>query len=213
MALKSNWADGDTYTAAAANAVATTVNSLALGVGPVALQQDTTLLASSEIQTNSPLEIGSSFYLEVPATSTLEISAPRQAAGVATSLTMNADPWAPTSYESTNSTTWTDLATVTDFVTVTVGASGVLLVGYKTFANNSGTTYCGLSIALSGANTIAVGRYSCMDSMSAGYVLQFGDVVLLTNLNPGVTTIKLKYRCGGSGNASFWNRELWATPL
>lgn len=81
--LKSDWANGDLYTAAAADAVAAAINTLVNGL---------------------------------------------KTATVATS-------------ENTTSTSYADLTTTTDQVTVTVGASGTVLLGIYGQGINSGAKY------------------------------------------------------------------------
>lgn len=115
--------------------------------------------------------------------------------------------------EQTASTSYVDLTTTTDTVTVTVPASGkVILVAsanaaYVTGVNGDAT----VSVALSGATTQAAS-----DSLSA----RAGTFLLITRvlsgLTPGPTTFKMKYKSfstGGSPTYAYSNRSLLVVPL
>src|SRR5947209_8007473 len=61
-----------------------------------------------------------------------------------------------TTGESTTSLTYTDLATTTDSVTVTIGSSGLALVFlYALLQNSQASSISYVAFAVSGANTIA----------------------------------------------------------
>jgi hypothetical protein len=105
--------------------------------------------------------------------------------------------------ETTTSTTYADLTTVTDTVTATVGQSGLVWVMLSAVLINSvqaNTTYVG--VALSGANTVAASdNYA---GLAQGYVGQITSTVWfpMTGLAPGATTFKMKYRVSaGTGYA------------
>jgi len=115
--------------------------------------------------------------------------------------------------ESTVSTTYTDLATTTDQVTVNIGASG--LVQVFLFASMTNTAnYSFVGFALSGANTDAASdTYAMQLSPPASNTLdQRGTAFLRPGLSQGATTFKMKYRvAGGTGN--FANRRIAVIPL
>jgi len=115
--------------------------------------------------------------------------------------------------ESTASDAYTDLATSGPAVTVTVGASGLLIVVVSTYiisdtGNRGGT----MAFAVSGANTIAAGAETGVSSGSnaATAPSRGSRLVVLTGLNAGATTVTAKYAREGSGNATFRGREIAA---
>jgi hypothetical protein len=120
--------------------------------------------------------------------------------------------------ESTTSTTYTDLTTTTDQVTVTIGQSGaalVLMSGWLagTTVGNAPT----MAFAVSGANTIAPGNNGnalLYQVAVAGYTHASGVMVPLTGLAPGATTFKLKYvSAGTAGTATFQYRRITVIPF
>ena len=113
--------------------------------------------------------------------------------------------------QTSTSTSYTDLATAGPSVTVTVGANGVLLVGLDGGLYNSGSFITYMTIALSGANTLAAADKYSMAANSTAYQAQ-GSSFLLTGLNAGSTTVTLKYKVAG-GTGTFQERHIWAVPL
>lgn len=165
------------------------------------------------------LEVGAGFSLELPSTSTLEITgyAPQYASSVSNIMIANAAVTpsklnlAPltsevATNESTTSVTYADLATV-QAVTVNVGANGLLLVGYGCQIVNALAQY--LAPALSGANTYAAADNDVAFGLSNSVV---SKVKLFTGLVPGSTVVTLKFRVD-SGTGNFLRRNLWALPL
>lgn len=115
--------------------------------------------------------------------------------------------------EGTTSTSYTDLATPGPAVTVTVGASGKVLIHVKSRIRNSvAGEYGGVGIAVSGANTIAAATILLSDN-GASYLSEWGATTMLTGLSTGSTTFTLKYIAEGSGTASFTNREITVAPV
>ncbi|WP_141681923.1 hypothetical protein [Mycobacterium malmoense] len=114
--------------------------------------------------------------------------------------------------ETTSSTTYSDLTTVTDKVDVTVGASGkVLVIIGALWSTGAGSGY--LSYAASGANTITASDGKCTSQGSPSTATQaIGRAFVETGLTPGVTTFKLKYRVN-VGSSSFANRRIAVIPL
>lgn len=117
--------------------------------------------------------------------------------------------------QSTTSSTYTDLATAGPAVTVTVPASGELLVVVSaSLYSSSSTGLPRMGFALSGGNTLAADDARCLEvkmavaSQNISASIQFH----LTGLTPGSTTVTAKYRdgTGASANAEFRRRELAA---
>ena len=120
--------------------------------------------------------------------------------------------------ETTTSTTYTDLPTTTDQVTVTIGQSGVALVFMSASLTGSVAGNAPvMSFAVSGANTIAaaVGANAMLyQAAGAGYIGQFGVMVPLAGLAAGSTTFKLKYVVGGAaGTSTFQYRRITVIPF
>ena len=116
--------------------------------------------------------------------------------------------------ETTTSTTYADLATTTDQITVPIGSSGKALVFFQAKMSNSGANYNYVSLELSGANTVAASDGICIQhaSSAANIQRQSGTPLLLTGLTEGFTTFKLKYRTN-TGTATFSNRRITVIPL
>jgi len=119
--------------------------------------------------------------------------------------------------EATTSTSYVDLATVQS-VTVTIGQNGLALLSLYAWVTNTTaggyTVFMYTGVDISGANTAAA-----TDSLAGfGSIIQTGGFTsfslstVLTGLNPGVTTFKLKFRTS-SGNAQFSNRRISVIPL
>jgi hypothetical protein len=116
--------------------------------------------------------------------------------------------------ETTTSTSYTDLATTTDQVTVTIGQSGLAIVLIHATIINTGLYYGYVSLALSGANTQAASTQLGLVFVPAyaNWISQSGDAFALPGLNPGSTTFKLKYQVQG-GTGTFGNRRLTVIPF
>lgn len=122
-----------------------------------------------------------------------------------------------TTSESTTSTSYTDLATTTDQVTINVGPSGMILVIISCFAGNSSASQGAyMSFALSGANTVAAADgYYCGSPQISGQVClgqAIGNMFLIPGLSAGATTVKAKYR-SSTGTATYQQRHIAAIPL
>jgi hypothetical protein len=110
---------------------------------------------------------------------------------------------------------WGDCATTTDQVTVTIGQSGVALVFISASIAPSAAGVAGyLSIAASGANTIAAGNVPNImyQAPGASYGGLYGNMAPLQGLSPGSTTFKLKYYVVG-GSANFSTRFITVIPF
>lgn len=121
--------------------------------------------------------------------------------------------------EQRTATAYGDLTSITDSVTVTVGASGKALVILDAGIKSPDGTYGGrMGFAVSGANTIAAS-----DAKSTGLRLQASNndfvypcnkMILLTGLTAGSTTFKLKYKTLSSGVATeFSDRSITVIPF
>lgn len=113
--------------------------------------------------------------------------------------------------ESTASTSYTDLTTVTDTVTVNVGASGKVKVEWGASCFNTlSNGYSCIGVQVSGANTEAASdnrsvalQGTTEDSLSGSRLYE--------GLTPGLTTFKLKYRTP-AGTSHFYRRYITAEP-
>lgn len=114
--------------------------------------------------------------------------------------------------ETTSSTSYADLTTTTDSVSVVVNASGILYVSFGArISNSSGGSNSLMGVALSGAATVAANDdYSILVQSTAP--LKFSETHMFTGLTPGTYTVKLKYRVS-SAVGTYANRHLEAIPL
>lgn len=115
--------------------------------------------------------------------------------------------------ETTGSATYVDLATVGPVVTVTTGANALLIFGAAT-SNNTGGQSTAMSVAISGATTLAASDAYNLQIVSpaAGNLTSASSSVLIPGLTPGVNTFTCKYRV--SANTGTWaNRSLVVFPL
>lgn len=112
--------------------------------------------------------------------------------------------------ETTASTSYVNLATVQS-LTVTVGANGLLLVGWSAQMSNSGANSSSCAVTLSGTNTYAA---SNNDELYALGTNQFhsGITKLFSGLNTGSTTVTLQFSVS-AGTGTFLRRQLWVLPL
>jgi len=115
--------------------------------------------------------------------------------------------------ESTTSATYTDLATTTDQVTVTIGQSGTAIMFLSALLYNSVPGWSYIGYVASGANTIAVADAITAFSSQGGAGWQFGITIILTALSPGATTFKMKYKATTSTTGSFGNRRIAVIPF
>ena len=115
--------------------------------------------------------------------------------------------------QTTTSGTYTALATAGPAVTVTVTASGVLMVSIGALlANNNATSGAAMAFSLSGSNTLAAadGRSIAVWRPEPDGFDRFGRTFVLTGLNAGSTTVTALYRTMNGNTASFSERELSA---
>jgi len=116
--------------------------------------------------------------------------------------------------ETTASTSYTDLTTTTDSVTVAVGSSGMVLLFFRATVTNNGQNYCYVGVDISGATTQAASDTTCIQSPigTAAVSKMASNMLLLSGLTPGVTTFKLKYKVN-AGTGTFANRRIGVIPL
>jgi hypothetical protein len=119
--------------------------------------------------------------------------------------------------EATTSTTYADLATTTDQVTVNIGSSGLALVSISAIGYSSTTGEAGyLSFAVSGATTMAASDdYSSLATDSgSNFAQDYAWTHIVPNLNPGTTTFKMKYRALSAVDAQhYYYRRITVVPL
>jgi hypothetical protein len=126
---------------------------------------------------------------------------------------MNLGPAAAfvTTDETTTSVTYADLTTTSDTVTVTIGANGLALVALASGVFNSAANDTFVSFAVSGATTTAATDTMCIRQATSS-AMGWGATFLVTGLNAGSTTFKMKYRVSaGTGHA--FNRRIAVVPL
>lgn len=116
--------------------------------------------------------------------------------------------------ETTTSTTYVDLTTTTDQVTVTIGPSGLVQLSWSSYISISGSAGGWVAVDISGANTAAAADSFALefDAAGAGFAGRFGQSILLTGYTAGSTTFKLKYRVS-AGTGTFKERRISAIPL
>jgi hypothetical protein len=121
----------------------------------------------------------------------------------------------PTGAQTTTSTTFAELSTTTDQVTVNIGPSGIALVFLSCDAANSaegGASY--VSFAMSGENTAAASFSQALvyQAFLGGGFQGFGNMFPQTGLNPGATTFKMEYAVSAD-TGTFWNRRIFVLPI
>jgi hypothetical protein len=117
--------------------------------------------------------------------------------------------------QSTSSGTYADLTTPGPSVTVTVGSSGNVIVMWGCAASSSSGYNARMSFALSGTNTIAANDTNAI-IVASSYSAMYSTVsrmIVLTGLNPGVTTFTAKYRTDSGASWGFSLRDIMVTPL
>lgn len=118
--------------------------------------------------------------------------------------------------QTSSSTSYTDLSTAGPAVTVTVPASGSVIILMNTHIANSVSSNTSLmSLALSGANTVSAAddsRYTIiMQAAGNGYQTR-SLVYLVEGLTPGSTTFTAKYRVS-AGVGTWRHRQLTVIPI
>lgn len=113
--------------------------------------------------------------------------------------------------QTTTSTSFADLATTGPSVTVTVGASGKVLLHIKSRMANTAADDCYIGVAVSGATTTAAATMLAI-SLAANKLGEVGTTTMITGLATGSTTFKMQYAVA-SGTGTFTNRELTVAPV
>jgi hypothetical protein len=118
--------------------------------------------------------------------------------------------------ELTASLTYADLATVGPAVTLTVPASGRVLVSVTSgMTGSSGAVSCFMSFATTGANITAASDANSV-TLASGTLQRASASAVLSGLAPGSTTFTGKFKReggGGSATCTFVNRSIMAIPL
>jgi hypothetical protein len=115
--------------------------------------------------------------------------------------------------QSTGSTSFTDLTTVGPTVTVTTGASALVIVSAELWNSSAGFAAL-MAFAVSGATSRAPVDAEALrkHSSSASVEMAASRMTLVTGLTPGSNTFTSKYR-GNGGTANFFNRSIIVIPL
>jgi hypothetical protein len=124
--------------------------------------------------------------------------------------------------ETTTSATFTDLTTAGPSVTITVPASGTVLVWQSSFLKND-TASDGAKVGLdiSGASTVSAstnetnfgGLSLTNNANSAGLSVECSKMFVVTGLTAGSTTFKMQYRRTVGGTATFADRVIVVQTL
>lgn len=112
--------------------------------------------------------------------------------------------------QTTTSASYVDLTTVVSCA-VTVGASGVLFATWSGGAYNTASA-AKMSVALSGANTVAANDDWSTDTRNSAYLYGQAASKVWTGLTPGSTTVTMKFKTAG-GTANFFNKSLSVIAL
>jgi hypothetical protein len=148
-------------------------------------------------------------YIEATNTTQYYDGAAWQSVGVANFATAQTN-----SNQSTTSTTYVDLTTVTS-VTVTTGANA-FCVWHAAIVNNTSIANCFVSVAVSGATTVAAtdditNLFQAPGSAQSIWV-PFAAGHIFTGLTPGSNTFTMKFRTT-TGTASFQARGIQVLAL
>lgn len=117
--------------------------------------------------------------------------------------------------EATSSTTYANLTTVTDTVTIVIGSNGLAIVSFSSkMSGNTGNEQSFTSFAVSGANSaVATDTRSVVEGAVAGKPFAASSgIFLLSGLTAGSTTFKMQYRTT-LGTCTISDRSIFAIPL
>lgn len=117
--------------------------------------------------------------------------------------------------ETTTSTSYAQLTTKTDAVTVTIGVNGLALISIFSYISNNTSNFSNfVGFAISGANTVAPTDTMAIqfESYGANAFGQYGATFLVTGLTAGSTTFSINYRVDGN-TGTFKNRRISVLPL
>jgi ethanolamine utilization microcompartment shell protein EutL len=114
--------------------------------------------------------------------------------------------------EATSSTTYTNLTTPGPQVTLTVPASGsVLIIVTAQITGSTGNAAGFMSVTVDGAIPLAVGDPSSL-RVAGNNAVRASATALVTGLSPGSHTFSATYRLQGSGTATFSDRNIVVIP-
>ena len=112
--------------------------------------------------------------------------------------------------EATGSTSYVDLATVGPSVTVTTGTTALVIFGALTTDTGNAGNNAHMSVAISGATTLAASDTWQAFGTEFGGIWQISNGYKFTGLTAGVNTFTAKYKkSGGSSTAEFQKRWLF----
>lgn len=116
--------------------------------------------------------------------------------------------------ESTNSSTYTDLATPGPYVTVTTGTIAVVMFACGSAGSVNDMASC-VSVIVSGSSSIAANDAWAIqtDGITAGNYVRYGMTHFFTGLTPGPNTFSLQYRVSSTNSATFRQRAISVIPL
>jgi hypothetical protein len=111
--------------------------------------------------------------------------------------------------QSTSSFSYTDLAT-SQSVTLTTGTKALVLItsGVEASGNSTGN----MSVAVSGASTVAANDQWCIRE-AGDASRRFGGATLITGLTAGSNTFTAKFRLSNGTSFTFFNREITVVDM
>jgi hypothetical protein len=110
--------------------------------------------------------------------------------------------------QTTSSTSYTDLSTVTS-VTLTTGTKALVFINSQLRVTEDNYSY--VSVAVSGASTVAASDAKAIINYGQQQ-RRYGCAVYLSSLTAGSNTFTLKYKTG-AGTGAFVNREITVIDL
>lgn len=119
-----------------------------------------------------------------------------------------------TAFESTSSTSYTNLTTPGPAVTAVIGPSGKAIVTVSTTIIGTAPNTAAASFGVSGASSVAASDANAVLVQVPGaapFTFSGSRTKLLTGLTPGSNTFTMQYRVS-AGSATFGNREIVVQP-
>lgn len=115
--------------------------------------------------------------------------------------------------QSTTSGSYANLTTVGPAVTVTVSASGIVMLGFSCLMTATNASDGGrASISINGSTPDDAHSIEHFASNADGSST-VSRTMLLTGLTPGSNNFSMKYKTTGTNAQNFENRDLWVLPL
>jgi hypothetical protein len=118
--------------------------------------------------------------------------------------------------ETTSSTSYVALTTPGPSVTVTVPASGRVLIALTAgvfTSTGGGLGFMSFTCSVVAGDCTSTGSDITALNLLGNDRQKATATFVLTGLTPGPTTFTAVYRSGGPGSASFQNRSMWVAPL